>query len=115
MRVTVSHTKTRQEVKKIVDDSTEQMFQGMPGSPVKIVDHQKSWNGDVMDFSLTGKMGVFSAPLKGTITVTDKDLTIDCELPGILKSFLPEEKVKTGIESRVRGLLSGPSSSTQSS
>ncbi|HYP14581.1 MAG TPA: polyhydroxyalkanoic acid system family protein [Bryobacteraceae bacterium] len=114
MRVTVSHNKTRQEVKKIVDDSADQMFRGMPGSPVQIQDQQKNWNGDVMDFSLTGKMGIFSAPLKGTVSVTDKDVTVDCELPGILKSFMPEEKVKASIESQVRGLLNAPTTPTRS-
>ena len=58
-----------------------------------------------MHFSFTGKMGFFTAPLKGWVQVTEKDVTIECELPGILSKLMPEEKVKAQIESRVRGLL----------
>lgn len=105
MRVTVSHNKTAQEVMKIVDDSTEQIFRGVPGAPVQIVDQQKKWNGSTMHFSFTGKMGIFTAPLKGTVAVTDKDVTIDCDLPPLLKSFLPEDKLQASIESRIKGLL----------
>lgn len=105
MRVTVSHTKTKQEVIKIVNDSADQIFGGVPGAPVKITDQTKHWDGSTMHFSLTGKVGFFSAPLKGTVAVTDKDVTIDCELPELLKKFIPEEKVKAGIEGQVKGLL----------
>ena len=105
MRVTITHKKTKQEVMKIVDDSTEQLFQGMPGSPLKIVDYRKSWDGSLMHFSFTGKMGFLTAPLSGTVLVTEKDVTIECELPALLKSFLPEQKIEEGLKSRVRGLL----------
>ena len=46
-------------------------------------------------------MGFFSAPMKGWAQVTEKDVTIECELPGIPKKLMPEEKVKASIESRV--------------
>ncbi len=105
MRVTVTHNKTQQEVMKIVDDSAEQLFQGMPGSPVKIVDHRKHWDGSLMHFNFTGKMGFFTAPLRGTVLVTEKDVTVECELPALLKSFLPEQKIAESVKSRVRGLL----------
>lgn len=105
MRVTVSHTKGLEEAKRIVDQSSDQLFQGTPGSPIQILEQQKRWDGSTMHFSFTGKMGFFSAPLKGTVLVTETDITVDCELPGLLKNFIPEEKVKAGIEGRVRGLL----------
>ncbi len=106
MRITVSHKKSQAEVIKIVDGSVDQLFSGVPGAPVKIVDQQKRWDGSVLHFSLTGKMGFFSAPLKGTVEVTDKDVTIDCDLPGILQKLMPEEKVRAAIEGKVRGFLS---------
>jgi hypothetical protein len=105
MRITVSHNKTREEVTKIVNDSTDQLFRGTPGSPLQIVDYQKSWDGSTMHFSFTGKMGIFTAPLRGTVLVTDKDVTVECELPGLLKSFISPQKLEEGIKSKVRGLL----------
>jgi hypothetical protein len=108
MRVTVSHNKSEQEVKKIVEDSTDQLFRGMPGSPLQIVDQQKRWDGSTLHFSFTGKMGFFTAPLRGTVIVTDKDVTVECDLPPLLKGFVPEHTIAEGIKSRVRGLLGKP-------
>jgi hypothetical protein len=105
MRVTVSHNKSQQEVMKIVDDSADQLFRGMPGSPLQIVDQQKRWEGTTMHFAFTGKMGFFTAPLRGTVLVTEKDVTVEMDLPPLLKTFIPEQKIEEGIKSRVRGLL----------
>jgi hypothetical protein len=105
MRVTVSHDKGLQGARKIVDDSAEQLFKGAPGNPLQIVEQQKRWDGNTMHFSFTAKMGIFTAPLKGFVEVTEKDVTVECELPGLLKSFIPEEKVKSQVEGRIRGLL----------
>jgi Putative polyhydroxyalkanoic acid system protein (PHA_gran_rgn) len=90
---------------KIVDDSTDQLFRGMPGSPLQLLDQQKHWEGTTMHFSFTGKMGFFTAPLRGTVLVTDKDVTVEVDLPPLLKSFIPEQKIEESIKSRVRGLL----------
>ncbi len=105
MRVTVTHNKSKAEVVKIIDESADQLYKGVPGAPIKISDQHKQWEGDTMYFSFTGKMGFFSSSLKGFAHVTDADVTIDIELPAILKSFMPEENVKAQIETRVKGLL----------
>jgi hypothetical protein len=109
MKITVSHNKGEKEAMRIVDQSSEELFKGIPAGPIQIVDQHKSWNGSTMSFSFTGKMGFFKAPISGTVLVTDKDVTIECELPGFLKKLIPEEKVRASIESRVRGLLGTPS------
>jgi hypothetical protein len=105
MRVTVTHDKGLQGAKKLVEDSASELFKGAPGTPIQIVDYEKRWEGDTMFFSFTGKMGFFNAPLKGSVHVKEKDVTIEVELPAIFKKFMPEEKVRANIESRVRGLL----------
>jgi Putative polyhydroxyalkanoic acid system protein (PHA_gran_rgn) len=105
MRVTVSHTKTVPEVTKIVNDSVDQLLGNVAGAPLKISNVQRAWHGNTMDFSFTGKMGFFSADVRGSVIVDEKNVTIDVELPGILKNFIPEEKVKAQVEGRVRGLL----------
>ncbi len=105
MRVTVTHNKSKTEVVKIIDESADQLYNGVPGAPIKISDQHKQWEGDTMYFSFTGKMGFFSSSIKGFAHVTDADVTVDIELPALLKSFVPEEKVKAQIESKVKGLL----------
>jgi len=105
MRITVTHKKTQKEVMQIVDESADQLFKGVPGSPLQIVDYRKNWDGSLMNFSFTAKAGFLTTPLRGTVLVTERDVTVECELPALLKSFIPEQKIEEGIKSKVRGLL----------
>lgn len=105
MRVTISHNKTKEEVIKAVDSSFNDLFQGAgSGLPVKLVGQQKSWQGSTLTFALNASMGFMSAPIKGTIEVTDRDITIDVDL-GILERMIPAKKAEELITGRVRGLL----------
>lgn len=105
MRITISHDKGLQEAMRIVDESAAEFFKGMPMGPIEIVDQHKSWSGTTMRFSFVAKMGFLKSPMSGTAEVTAKDITLDFELPGILKNVLPEEKVRTAVQGRVAGLL----------
>ena len=106
MRVTVTHDKGLEGAKKLVEESSTQMIgAAASGGPVQITDVIRTWNGSNMDFSFKGRMGMFSAPIKGKVLVSETDVVVDVELPGMLKHFMPEEKVRAQLESRVRGLL----------
>lgn len=104
MRVTISHTKKKEEVIKTVDRSFDDIFRGVENMPIQIVNEQKSWHGSTLSFSFTAKMGILSTPVRGTVEVTDKDVTVDADL-GLLGKFLPAQKAQAAVESRVRGLL----------
>ena len=104
MRITVSHTRPKQEVIQSVDRSFDELFRGMGGVPIQLVPGQKKWSGSTLNFSLTAKMGFLSTPIKGIIEVTDKDLTIDADL-GLLEKLIPQVKAREAIATKVRGLL----------
>jgi hypothetical protein len=46
-------------------------------------------------------MGIVSTPIKGTIEVTERDLTIDADL-GLLERVIPATKARESIRNRVR-------------
>ena len=104
MRITVSHTKSKQEVIREIDRSFDDLFRGIGMIPVQLVSEQRSWQGSTLSFSIAAKVGVVSAPIKGTIEVTDSDLTIDVDL-GLFERLIPQAKARDAITSRVRGLL----------
>jgi hypothetical protein len=105
MRVTVSHSQPKEEVKRAVDRSFDDVFKGLPGVlPLQIVNQQRAWQADTLAFSFDAKAGIISTPIKGSVYVTDKDLTIDADL-GILEKLLPAKRARKVIETRVRGLL----------
>jgi hypothetical protein len=103
MRVTIAHNKPQAEVIKSVDRSIDEVFTGLAIGPIQVVNAQKSWEGSTMTFALTAKMGFMNAPIRGTVVVTDKDVTIDADLGFLEKLITP--KAKAELESRVKGLL----------
>jgi hypothetical protein len=105
MRVTISHDKGQKEAMRIVDQSAQDLMSGIPTGPVRITDPEKSWNGNTMNFSFRAKMGLFRTSVQGTVFVTEKDATIEIELPGFLKNLLPEDKIRAAVETKVKGLL----------
>jgi hypothetical protein len=105
MRVTVAHNKTRAEAVKAVNDAADRIFrESLPG-PLKITNPQKSWAGDQLNFSLTASLMGMTSPIKGFILVTDRDITIEADLPALLTMLFPEKKIEAEAEKRVRGLL----------
>ena len=104
MRVTVSHNKPKEEVVRAVDRSLDDLFRGVPGIPLQIVNEKRSWQGATLAFSFDAKVGILSAPIKGTVEVTDKDLTIDADL-GLLEKLFPAKQTRAAVEGKIRGLL----------
>ena len=56
-----------------------------------------------MDFSLTARVGFISVPISGTVVVDDVNVTVNCELPALVKQFIGEDKIRAGLDRRVRG------------
>jgi hypothetical protein len=104
VRITVLHNRSKEEVKQSVDRSFNDLFEGIVVLPLRFVEEQRTWQGNTLIFSLTAKMGLVSTPIKGTIDVTDRDITIDVDL-GMLERLIPTTKAREVIRSRVRGLL----------
>ena len=104
MRVTISHNRPKEEVVRTVERSFDDLFKGVGVLPVQLVQEHRSWQGSTLTFALTAKMGFMSTPIKGTVDVTDRDLTIDVDL-GILERMIPAKKAQEMITDRVRGLL----------
>lgn len=104
MKVVVPHHTTQEKAIASVDGASDKLL-GAGIKNLEIVNQKKTWVGPVMSFSLTGKLGFISVPLAGTVAVDDTNVTIECELPPMVKNFLGEDKVRTMIEQNVKGLL----------
>lgn len=104
MRITVSHSRPKEQVKANVDRSFDDLFRGVAGIPLQLTNEQRNWNGDTLSFSFSAKVGFLSAPIKGTVEVTDRDIIVDADL-GLLEKLLPAASARPAIEDRIRGLL----------
>jgi hypothetical protein len=106
MRVTVSHDKGKEEATRIVNQATDQILRPLFAGPLQMSDVRKQWNGSTLDFSLTASVSAaLAVPIKGSIIVTEREITIECALPAFLDRLLPEIGIKAGVEAAVRGLL----------
>jgi Putative polyhydroxyalkanoic acid system protein (PHA_gran_rgn) len=104
MKVTVSHSRSKEEVKQAVDRSFEDVFKSISTMPVQLAQEQRTWVGDTLNFSLVAKLGFMNAPIKGAIEVTDHEVIINVDL-GMLENLISAEKVRDGVSDRVKGLL----------
>jgi hypothetical protein len=104
LRITVSHARPKDEVIRSVDRSFDDLFRNISVVPLQLVEEKRSWQGSRLTFSLSAKMGPLSTPVKGTIDVTDRDVTIDIDL-GLFERLIPATKAREAITTHVRGLL----------
>ena len=105
MRIIIPNTKGIDEARRIVERSAEDLFRSAAGGVIQISDVEKKWTGNTMTFSFAAAVAFFSTRLEGTALVTEKEVTIDVTIPEALRRFLAEDKLKAGVESRIRGLL----------
>ena len=104
MRVTIAHDKGQAEAIRHVNNGADQLFQGAGSAGVEIRNLERRWDANTLTFSFTGKMGPFTAPIRGTVLVAEKDLTIDMDL-GVVEKFLPADKIRQNIEAGARKML----------
>lgn len=83
-------------VKKIDSFLNALMRREFPGG-VKIKDAEKHWNGDNMTFSFKAKKGLVGTTISGSILVTDSNVKLTSNLPGLVTTFVSEEKIKNVI------------------
>ncbi len=105
MRATLTHNRSVEEIKRNVDRSFDDIFQGLPIGPIQITDEQRTWAGSTLNFSFNARAAFMAIPVKGWILVEEKLITVEVDLPPFVNQLIPEEKVKRAVESRVRGLL----------
>jgi Putative polyhydroxyalkanoic acid system protein (PHA_gran_rgn) len=103
MRITISHNRSKAEIIAAVDRSFDEMFQGT-GLPVRIIVKERNWEGSILNFALTAKMGLLSTPIKGTVEVTEQDVTVHADL-GFLNRFVSEKTAREVLGTRIKGLL----------
>ncbi len=105
MRIIIPTKKSVEDTKRIVERSTEDLFRSAAGGIVQISGIEKSWSGDTMNFSFKAGVAFLATTIQGTVAVTEKDVTIDVAIPEAFRRFIAEDKLKSGIETRIRGLL----------
>ena len=94
MRIVYLHkTEKAIAIKKIDNFLIALMRREFPGG-AKIKNPQKQWNNNKMTFSFKVKKGIMGTKISGNILVTDNTVELTLNLPGLVKTFVSEEKIK---------------------
>jgi hypothetical protein len=107
MKVIVPHDKTMDEAIEIVDRSADHLFDYASGGHVQLTDRKKGWDGPKMDFSLIARLGIIALPIAGVVVIDDFDITVDCELPPLVKMLVSEDSIRRGVQKKVLAMLAG--------
>src|SRR3954454_23881638 len=105
MKVIIPHQTTVEQAIVIVDRSANDLFDGAVGGSVELVDRRKGWKGPLMDFSMTARVGFIALPISGNVVVDAINVTVHCELPALVKTFVGEDRIRASVERKVRGML----------
>lgn len=105
MTIVIAHGTTAEEAMALVDKSANSLFESTAGPHVQLTDKTRSWNGPTMDFSVTARVGFIAVPISGTIVVDVVNVTVNCALPALVNQFVGEEKIRAGLDSRIRAIL----------
>lgn len=105
MTIIIPHGTTVEKATAIVENSANSLFESTAGPHVELVDKTRTWNGPTMDFGLTARVGFISVPISGTVVVDATNVTLNCQLPALVNQFIGEEKIRAGLDRRIRAML----------
>jgi Putative polyhydroxyalkanoic acid system protein (PHA_gran_rgn) len=94
MHIERTHTVGKAEAIRRIDTFLDDLLRrDLPGG-VKIKDASKSWVGDAMNFSFKAKKGLLGATISGVIHFSDQTIAMDSELPGLVTTFVGEDRIR---------------------
>jgi hypothetical protein len=89
------------KIDAFLDDLMRHQF---PGG-VTIKEPSKSWSDNAMRFSLKAKKGFIGTTISAVIRVNDDSVVVDSDLPGLVTTFVSEDKIRNVINEQLDSLF----------
>ena len=89
------------KIDTFVDDLIHRQF---PGG-VTIKEPSKIWFENGMRFSFKAKKGFIGTTISGVVHVNDDSVVIDSDLPGVVTTFISEDKIRDVINEQLASLF----------
>lgn len=107
MTAIVPHQKTREQAREAVSAAVADLLAHL--GPVQLENEIRAWAsnpaGDTLTFSALVRYGFIAVPVAGSVVVDDRNITLETELPGAVKQFIGEEKVRGAIVKKLSSQL----------
>jgi len=85
----------------VLDDLMRRQF---PGG-VTIKEPSKSWSDNAVRFSFKAKKSFIATTISGVIRVNDDSVVMDSDLPGVVTTFVSEDKIRDVINEQLDSLF----------
>ena len=108
MRIECKHTLGKEEAIRRIDGWVDAVDQRPIPAGINFEDFSKTWSDNVLKVSCRVKKFGFAPTVSATATVNDDNVVIEFELPGFLKTLMPESKIEEAVQKQVVPLLAGP-------
>ena len=107
MQIKLNHKTSQLLAKEKMDTFLAGLLQTELTGGFRIKNPQKRWAGNRMEFSFTVKKSwVPGINVEGTILVSETEVIMDCDLPGLITAFVNESEIREVITSQFNGLFS---------
>jgi len=105
MHIERNHNVGKEEAIHKIDTFVEDLMRRQFPGGVTIKEPSKSWSDNVMTFSFKAKKGFIGTMISGVIRVNDDSVVIDSDLPGLITTFVSEDKIRGAINEKLDSLF----------
>jgi hypothetical protein len=105
MRIEIAHELGEAEAARRVDGFLDELARREFPGGVQVKNPTRAWTGNQLAMSFTLAKGFFQSGLSGTMTVTDRLVTLEAAVPGMITAFVGEDRIRTEIERQLTQVL----------
>jgi Putative polyhydroxyalkanoic acid system protein (PHA_gran_rgn) len=105
MHIERNHNVGKEEAIHKIDAFLDDLMRCQFPGGVTITEPSKSWSDNAMHFSFKPKKGFIGTTISGVIRVSDDSVVIDSHLPGLVTTFVSEEKIRSLINEQLDSLF----------
>jgi hypothetical protein len=89
------------KINDLLDDLQSRQFP----AGITIHDVSRSWSDSTLTFSVKARKGFFGTTLAGVLRANDSSVVLDGDLPGMVTTFVPEDKIRDVIRQQLDDLF----------
>jgi hypothetical protein len=105
MHIERNHNVGKEEATHKIDTFLDGLMRRQFPSGVTIKEPSKSWSENAMRFSFKAKKGFIGTTISGVIRVSDDSVVIDSDLPGLVTTFISEDKILDVVNEQLNSLF----------
>jgi hypothetical protein len=105
MHIERNHNTGKEEAIRRIYTLLDDLMRRQPPGGVTVKEAARSWSDNTMSFSFVAKKGFFGVTISGVIHVNDNQVSMDIDLPGLVTTFVSEDKIRGVINEQLDSLF----------